>query len=160
MGGRLPQSPAPRERPTAPATPDRGSDGGEPATQDVGRLAVPGQTDQLDGGGHQGAGDFGIRRVTLLEMIKGVFGEEVEMRATVQETPEIKGILEGATVRASLQLEGGVPQDIRDELERRGHVIGRSDGGFGGYQAIRRDPVTGVLSAASEMRTDGAAMGY
>jgi len=59
-----------------------------------------------------------------------------------------------------VHLEGGVPQDVRDELERRGHVLGRSDGGFGGYQAIRRDPETGVLSAASEMRTDGAAQGY
>lgn len=59
-----------------------------------------------------------------------------------------------------VHLESGVPAEVRAELERRGHVLARSDGGFGGYQAIRRDPVTGVLSAASEMRTDGAAMGY
>lgn len=59
-----------------------------------------------------------------------------------------------------VHLESGVPEEVRAELERRGHVIARSDGGFGGYQAVRRDPVTGVLSAASEMRTDGAAMGY
>ncbi|WP_439633631.1 gamma-glutamyltransferase [Glycocaulis sp.] len=59
-----------------------------------------------------------------------------------------------------VHLESGVPQAVRDALEQRGHVLGNSDGGFGGYQAIRRDPVTGVLSAASEMRTDGAAQGY
>jgi len=33
-------------------------------------------------------------------------------------------------------------------------------GHFGGYQAIWRDPRTGVLHGASEMRTDGAAQGY
>lgn len=59
-----------------------------------------------------------------------------------------------------VHLESGVPAEVRAELERRGHVLARSDGGFGGYQAVRRDPVTGVLTAASEMRTDGAAMGY
>lgn len=60
----------------------------------------------------------------------------------------------------TLHLEGGVPAEVRAELEARGHVIGESDGGFGGYQAIWRDPETGVYYAASEMRKDGAAIGY
>ena len=59
-----------------------------------------------------------------------------------------------------LHLESGVPEDVRAELEARGHVLGESDGGFGGYQAIWRDPDTGVYHAASEMRKDGAAIGY
>jgi gamma-glutamyltranspeptidase/glutathione hydrolase len=60
----------------------------------------------------------------------------------------------------TLHLENGVPDDVRAELEARGHVLGESDGGFGGYQAIWRDPETGVYHGASEMRKDGAAIGY
>lgn len=59
-----------------------------------------------------------------------------------------------------VHLEGGVPADVRAELEARGHVLGASDGGFGGYQAIWRDRETGVLYGASEMRKDGNAQGY
>ncbi|MCH8490757.1 MAG: gamma-glutamyltransferase, partial [Oceanicaulis sp.] len=57
-------------------------------------------------------------------------------------------------------VERGVPQDVRAALEARGHVIRDGDRSFGGYQAIWRDPRTGVLHGASEMRTDGAAQGY
>jgi len=59
-----------------------------------------------------------------------------------------------------VNVESGVPADVRAELEARGHVIQDGDGGFGGYQAILRDPETGVYFAASEMRKDGAAQGY
>ncbi|MFN8947167.1 MAG: gamma-glutamyltransferase, partial [Alphaproteobacteria bacterium] len=59
-----------------------------------------------------------------------------------------------------LQLETGIGPDVRRELERRGHDIEPGDGGFGGYQAIMRDPVTGAYWGASEMRKDGAAIGY
>jgi gamma-glutamyltranspeptidase/glutathione hydrolase len=59
-----------------------------------------------------------------------------------------------------LQLETGIGADVRAELTRRGHKIVPSDGSYGGYQAIRRDPETGVYWGASEMRKDGAAMGY
>lgn len=57
-------------------------------------------------------------------------------------------------------VESGVPRGVREELERRGHVVQDGDGAFGGYQAILRDPETGVYHAASESRKDGAAMGY
>jgi gamma-glutamyltranspeptidase/glutathione hydrolase len=59
-----------------------------------------------------------------------------------------------------LQLETGIGADVRAELERRGHHLVDGDGSFGGYQAILRDPATGVYWGASEMRKDGAAMGY
>ena len=59
-----------------------------------------------------------------------------------------------------LQLETGVSGDTRAELERRGHDLEPGDGGFGGYQAIMRDPTTGVYWGASEMRKDGSAMGF
>jgi gamma-glutamyltranspeptidase/glutathione hydrolase len=60
----------------------------------------------------------------------------------------------------TLQLESGISPAVRDELARRGHKLEPGDGGFGGYQAIMRDPQTGVYWGASEMRKDGAAMGY
>jgi gamma-glutamyltranspeptidase/glutathione hydrolase len=60
----------------------------------------------------------------------------------------------------SLELETGIAQGVRDELARRGHTITAGDGGYGGYQAIMRDRATGVYWGASEMRKDGAAMGY
>jgi gamma-glutamyltranspeptidase/glutathione hydrolase len=60
----------------------------------------------------------------------------------------------------TLQLESGVSPAVRAELARRGHAIEPGDGGFGGYQAIMRDPQTGAYWGASEMRKDGAAMGY
>ncbi len=59
-----------------------------------------------------------------------------------------------------LMLETGIGADVRAELERRGHKLVKGDGSFGGYQAIMRDPETGVYWGASEMRKDGAAIGY
>lgn len=65
-----------------------------------------------------------------------------------------------ATTVGEVRLESGVPADVIADLESRGHVVLEGDGGFGGYQAIWRDPETGVYHAASEMRKDGAAVGY
>ena len=49
-------------------------------------------------------------------------------------------------------------------LTRRGHrlapVDGLARGGFGGGQVILRDPVSGVLTAGSDPRKDGCAVGY
>jgi gamma-glutamyltranspeptidase/glutathione hydrolase len=60
-----------------------------------------------------------------------------------------------------LSLESGIPQDVRQALIRRGHKLVEANGiVFGGYQAVRRDPKTGVFSAASESRKDGFAAGY
>jgi gamma-glutamyltranspeptidase/glutathione hydrolase len=59
-----------------------------------------------------------------------------------------------------LHLEDGVPMEVRRELARRGHRIAAVFGVFGGYQAVWRDPATGVYAGASESRKDGCAMGY
>jgi gamma-glutamyltranspeptidase / glutathione hydrolase len=64
------------------------------------------------------------------------------------------------TTGGVLELESGVPAGIADELRKRGHVVKYSVGPFGGYQAIWRDPVTGVYWGASEFRKDGQAAGY
>ena len=49
-----------------------------------------------------------------------------------------------------------------DALRARGHKVEVDDtaGKFGGYQAISRDPKTGVLTGATEMRKDGTVVGY
>jgi gamma-glutamyltranspeptidase/glutathione hydrolase len=63
------------------------------------------------------------------------------------------------TTGGTLSLESGVPWQVRLELTRKGHTI-EEPGYFGGYQAVARDPETGILSGASESRKDGCAIGY
>jgi len=60
-----------------------------------------------------------------------------------------------------LHIEDGLPPEVLAELARRGHVLKpEAVGGYGGYQAIWRDPVTGMYSGATEKRKDGCAQGY
>ena len=60
-----------------------------------------------------------------------------------------------------LHLEDGLPATVLTELKRRGHVLEPEPvGAYGGYQAIWRDPVTGIYAGATERRKDGCALGY
>jgi gamma-glutamyltranspeptidase/glutathione hydrolase len=59
-----------------------------------------------------------------------------------------------------LNLETGFAYETIRALMRKGHVIEFADGPYGGYQAIARDPKTGVYTGASESRKDGQAAGY
>ena len=60
-----------------------------------------------------------------------------------------------------LHIEDGLPPALIEELKRRGHrVESEHVGQYGGYQAIWRDPTTGVYSGATEKRKDGCALGY
>jgi gamma-glutamyltranspeptidase/glutathione hydrolase len=60
-----------------------------------------------------------------------------------------------------LHIEDGLPKALLDELARRGHVMKPEPvGNYGGYQAIWRDPVTGMYAGATEKRKDGCAAGY
>lgn len=61
-----------------------------------------------------------------------------------------------------LQLEPGIPAATVETLKAMGHKVEVERTGipFGGYQAIARDPVTGVYTGATEMRKDGQASGY
>jgi gamma-glutamyltranspeptidase/glutathione hydrolase len=59
-----------------------------------------------------------------------------------------------------VHLESGFSQETRAALEAKGHTLGSSDGGFGGYQAIMWDAEQGVYYGASEVRKDGQAAGY
>jgi len=71
--------------------------------------------------------------------------------------PFVKGQMEDGGI---LLLETGVPPAIREELRRRGHDVKYLIDYFGGYQAIYKDPESGVYWGASEMRKDGMAIGY
>jgi gamma-glutamyltranspeptidase/glutathione hydrolase len=58
------------------------------------------------------------------------------------------------------EVERGVPYQTIQQLQQKGHDIRYGFGGYGGYQAIMKDPKTGVYYGASESRKDGQAAGY
>jgi gamma-glutamyltranspeptidase/glutathione hydrolase len=62
----------------------------------------------------------------------------------------------------TLNVEPGIPEETITALEAMGHNVRVVSNGimFGGYQAIARDPETGVLTGATEMRKDGQAQGF
>jgi len=59
-----------------------------------------------------------------------------------------------------VSLEQGYDWEVVRGLIQKGHVVGWNLGEYGGYQAIRRDPKSGVYFGASESRKDGQAAGY
>jgi gamma-glutamyltranspeptidase/glutathione hydrolase len=59
-----------------------------------------------------------------------------------------------------VSLETGYGWETQRALAERGHRIQLNVGSFGGYQAIARDPETGVYYGASESRKDGQAAGW
>ena len=62
----------------------------------------------------------------------------------------------------TLMVEPGVPATTVEALRAMGHKVEVETTGipFGGYQAIARDPETGVYVGATEMRKDGQASGF
>ncbi|KRA55085.1 gamma-glutamyltransferase [Pseudoxanthomonas sp. Root65] len=67
-----------------------------------------------------------------------------------------KAMTDGGVV----QLESGFPYETVRALMDKGHHVEWALGPYGGYQAIMRDPKTGVYYGASESRKDGQAAGY
>jgi len=63
-----------------------------------------------------------------------------------------------------VRIESGVSETVVRELRKRGHKLSWGErpyvGSVGGYQAVWRDPDTGVYHGGTEMRFDGAAAGY
>jgi gamma-glutamyltranspeptidase/glutathione hydrolase len=57
-------------------------------------------------------------------------------------------------------LERPIPQEVLKALQQRGHVVGRTELSLGGAQAIYLDAKNGVISAGSDPRKDGCALGY
>ncbi|MEO1042372.1 MAG: gamma-glutamyltransferase [Pseudomonadota bacterium] len=69
---------------------------------------------------------------------------------------------DGIDTLGTLFLEPGVSAATIEKLSDMGHAVEVVDNGvmFGGYQAIMRDPETGVYAGATEMRKDGTVAGY
>ena len=83
-------------------------------------------------------------------------GDAPRIRHSGSSQPTGEQMTDGGT----LYLESGIGYaEIRKLMEMR-HTIEFSFGGYGGYQAILRDPETGVLYGASESRKDGQAVGW
>jgi gamma-glutamyltranspeptidase / glutathione hydrolase len=60
----------------------------------------------------------------------------------------------------NVEVERGIAQDTREELNSLGHTIVDADGPLGGGQAIWIDHDKGTLTAGSDPRKDGCALGY
>ncbi|MGV0910906.1 gamma-glutamyltransferase [Martelella sp. FOR1707] len=60
----------------------------------------------------------------------------------------------------AISLEPTISDDVRSDLERRGHRTRIADEPLGGCQAIMIDHERGILWGASDHRKDGIALGY
>ncbi len=83
-------------------------------------------------------------------------GDAPRIRHSGSSQPTGEKMTDGGT----LFLESGIDYDAIRKLVSKGHQVQYSKGGYGGYQAIKRDPETGVLFGASESRKDGQAAGW
>ena len=83
-------------------------------------------------------------------------GDAARIRHSGSSQPTGSQMTSGGVVH----LETTFSEATRDALEKMGHTLGESDGGFGGYQAIMWDEDQGVYYGASESRKDGHAAGY
>jgi gamma-glutamyltranspeptidase/glutathione hydrolase len=99
-------------------------------------------------------GSYGILQTTP-QMLLNV----VEFGMTVQEA------IEAPRVRAYrdrlVDVEGRIPEPVRDGLRARGHQVNVIDDWswiVGGGQGIRRDPESGALQAGADPRRDGYAL--
>jgi len=108
------------------------------------------------GGGMQPQGHAQVL-VNIIDFGMGLqaAGDAPRVRHDGSSEPTGERMSDGGTVR----LESGFPPEAIAELERRGHRVElRNDGGYGGYQAIRKQGR--VWIGASESRKDGHAAGY
>lgn len=60
----------------------------------------------------------------------------------------------------TVSVESGIRDEVIEQLRKLGHRVERARGGYGGYQAVQIDWEHGTLRGASEVRKDGAAVGY
>lgn len=80
----------------------------------------------------------------------------IQHEGSTEPTGQATAMSDGGEV----ELESGFPYETIRALMRKGHRVVFADGPYGGYQAIARDPDSGVYYGASESRKDGQAAGY
>ena len=80
----------------------------------------------------------------------------IQHEGSTEPTGQATAMSDGGEVN----LETGFSYDTIRGLMRKGHRVIFADGTYGGYQAIARDPASGVYYGASESRKDGQAAGY
>ncbi len=83
-------------------------------------------------------------------------GDAPRVKHSGSSTPTGHKMLDGGRVT----LEGGFGYETILGLIKRGHRVGHSLRGYGGYQAIMYDKENGVYIGASESRKDGNAAGF
>jgi len=83
-------------------------------------------------------------------------GDAARMRHSGSSQPTDERMTDGGRV----YLESGIGDEVRAALKAMGHKVADGRASMGGYQAILRDPVSGVYFGASESRKDGQAAGY
>lgn len=108
------------------------------------------------GGGMQPQGHVQVL-VNMIDFGMGLqaAGDAPRVRHDGSSEPTDERMTDGGVVR----LESGFSAAAIAELVRRGHTVEVSnDGGYGGYQAIRKDEA--AWAGASESRKDGQASGY
>jgi gamma-glutamyltranspeptidase/glutathione hydrolase len=85
----------------------------------------------------------------------------VDFNMNVQMALESARFTKGTFDGCDVQMESRVPEAIRQELTRRGHIItplSGFSGAMGNGEAVMRDARRGVNFAGSDPRTDGAAI--
>ena len=123
----------------------------------LGKAGVPSMAFGVMGGAMQPQGHAQIViNLVDFDMNLQEAGDAARFRHGGSSQPTGTSMTDGGTVF----LESEVPFEVRRELLLRGHRVQETGGGFGGYQAISRNPETGVLSGATESRKDGCAAGY
>ncbi|MEM7781287.1 MAG: gamma-glutamyltransferase [Pseudomonadota bacterium] len=116
----------------------------------------------LMGGGMQPQGHVQI----LINMVDfGMDIQEAGDAARLNHTggPQpTEGLGDHSDPLGTLNVEPGISEATIEALREMGHNVQVVSNGimFGGYQAIMRDPETGVYAGATEMRKDGQASGY
>lgn len=83
-------------------------------------------------------------------------GDAPRIRHSGSSQPTGEKMTDGGVV----YLEPGFSPESIQALLQKGHQLSHTLGGFGGYQAIRRDAQRGLYLGASESRKDGMAIGY
>ncbi len=84
-------------------------------------------------------------------------GDAARFRHLGSSEPTGTKMIDGGTVF----IEGGLIPEALAGLEHLGHRLGQQPTAqYGGYQAIWRDPISGIYCGATESRKDGLALGY